>query len=72
MPAGLYDSLITQLSLQIDKKTTLSKKFVVWKRPKKFLQKFLKIMLTSKYARGIITEHLEKVGPVAQVVRAHP
>lgn len=27
MPAGLYDSLITQLSLQIDKKTTLSKKF---------------------------------------------
>ena len=27
MPASLYDSLITQLSLQIDKKTTLSKKF---------------------------------------------
>ena len=41
------------------------------KIPKKF-EKKSKIMLTSLYALGIITEHLEKVGPVAQVVRAHP
>lgn len=50
MPAGLYDSLITQLSLQIDKKTTLSKKFKYMKnRDLSFLDYMDKTQIIRKF-----------------------